>query len=302
MVLYGFATEEERELFELLLTVQGVGPKVALAVLGGGGPREVIRTIAGGDARTLQGAPGVGKRIAERIVAELREKVGVDLPDDDGPIVVVRSDGPHELARAGLLELGYETARGRPPAGRRRGRDRRGAAGQRPAGGARMTERIQTPAALLADEELDRSLRPRRLEEFVGQPALREQLSVSIEAASARGEALDHVLLAGPPGLGKTSLAQILAAELDVPFVQTGGPGAGAQGRHRRVPDRARAAQRVLRRRAAPAAAGAGGDLLSGDGGPQAADHGRPGRRRPRRDARPAAVHARRRDDPRRAC
>ncbi|MDX6665981.1 MAG: holliday junction helicase RuvA, partial [Solirubrobacteraceae bacterium] len=76
MVLYGFATEEERELFELLLTVQGVGPKMALAVLGGGGPRDVIRSIAGGDARTLQGAPGVGKRIAERIVAELREKVG----------------------------------------------------------------------------------------------------------------------------------------------------------------------------------------------------------------------------------
>jgi Holliday junction DNA helicase RuvB len=86
------------------------------------------------------------------------------------------------------------------------------------------TPRIQTPAALLADEDLDRSLRPRRLEEFVGQPALREQLSVSLEAASARGEALDHVLLAGPPGLGKTSLAQILAHELDVPFVQTAGP------------------------------------------------------------------------------
>ena len=88
-----------------------------------------------------------------------------------------------------------------------------------------MTDRIQTPAALLADDdELDRSLRPRRLEEFVGQPAMREQLTVSIEAASARGEALDHVLLAGPPGLGKTSLAQILAHELDVPFVQTAGP------------------------------------------------------------------------------
>lgn len=109
MVLYGFATEEERELFELLVSVQGVGPKVALAVLGAGTSRQVIRIIASGDARRLQGAPGVGKRIAERIVAELREKVGVDLPDDAGPIVVVRSDGPHELARAGLLELGYET-------------------------------------------------------------------------------------------------------------------------------------------------------------------------------------------------
>src|SRR5271165_1160934 len=83
--------------------------------------------------------------------------------------------------------------------------------------------RIQTPY-LVAEDELDRSLRPRRLEEFIGQETLREQLAVAIEAASARGEALDHVLLAGPPGLGKTSLAQIVAAELEVPFVQTAGP------------------------------------------------------------------------------
>jgi Holliday junction DNA helicase RuvB len=83
--------------------------------------------------------------------------------------------------------------------------------------------RIQTPQAL-PDEELDRSLRPRRLEDFVGQEAVRDQLAVSIAAALSRGEALDHVLLAGPPGLGKTSLAQIIAAELEVPFVQTAGP------------------------------------------------------------------------------
>jgi holliday junction DNA helicase RuvB len=83
--------------------------------------------------------------------------------------------------------------------------------------------RIQTPY-LVVDDELDRSLRPRRLSEFVGQETLREQLAVAIEAASARGDALDHLLLAGPPGLGKTSLAQIVAAELQVPFVQTAGP------------------------------------------------------------------------------
>jgi Holliday junction DNA helicase RuvB len=85
------------------------------------------------------------------------------------------------------------------------------------------TARIQTPY-LVPEDELDRSLRPRRLEDFVGQEGLREQLTVAIEAASARGDALDHLLLAGPPGLGKTSLAQIVAAELEVPFVQTAGP------------------------------------------------------------------------------
>jgi holliday junction DNA helicase RuvB len=84
--------------------------------------------------------------------------------------------------------------------------------------------RIQTPDALPAEDELDRSLRPRRLDDFVGQASVRQQLAVSIEAAAARGDALDHVLLAGPPGLGKTSLAQILAAELGVAFVQTDGP------------------------------------------------------------------------------
>lgn len=84
--------------------------------------------------------------------------------------------------------------------------------------------RIHTPGALDGEDELERSLRPRTLTDFVGQEALREQLSVSLEAAAARGEALDHVLLAGPPGLGKTSLAQIVAAELDVPFVMTAGP------------------------------------------------------------------------------
>ncbi|MGH2954833.1 MAG: Holliday junction branch migration DNA helicase RuvB [Solirubrobacterales bacterium] len=75
-----------------------------------------------------------------------------------------------------------------------------------------------------ADDELDRSLRPRRLAEFVNQEQVTAQLEVFIEAARRRGEPLDHVLLAGPPGLGKTSLAQIVAAELEAPFVHTAGP------------------------------------------------------------------------------
>jgi holliday junction DNA helicase RuvB len=76
----------------------------------------------------------------------------------------------------------------------------------------------------VVDEELDRSLRPSRLDDFVNQEQVTGQLAIFIEAARRRGEPLDHVLLAGPPGLGKTSLAHIVAAELEAPLIQTAGP------------------------------------------------------------------------------
>jgi Holliday junction DNA helicase RuvA len=105
LALYGFATEEERELFLMLLGVQSVGPKVALAVLSGGPPRELLAALAAGDGARLQAVPGVGKRTAERIIVELREKVGASLPE--GAIQISRTDDPVALARQGLLELGY---------------------------------------------------------------------------------------------------------------------------------------------------------------------------------------------------
>ena len=105
LLLYGFATEEERDLFLLLLAVQSVGPKMALAVLSGGPPRELLGAVAGGDTARLQAVPGIGKRTAERIVVELREKVGV--PDPEEPIVITRGDDPRSLAREALLGLGY---------------------------------------------------------------------------------------------------------------------------------------------------------------------------------------------------
>jgi Holliday junction DNA helicase RuvA len=105
LLLYGFATEEERELFMMLLGVQSVGPKVALAVLSGGPPRTLLNALAAGDAARFQAVPGIGKRTAERIIVELREKVGVALPEQ--AISVTRGDDPRSLAREGLLELGY---------------------------------------------------------------------------------------------------------------------------------------------------------------------------------------------------
>lgn len=85
-----------------------------------------------------------------------------------------------------------------------------------------MSERIVSPAP--ASEDVDVSLRPRRLAEFIGQAQLRANLAVFIEAARSRGDALDHVLFAGPPGLGKTTLSQIVAQELGVGFRLTSGP------------------------------------------------------------------------------
>ncbi len=84
--------------------------------------------------------------------------------------------------------------------------------------------RVHDARADVPDEDLDRSLRPPTLSDFVNQAQVTEQLAIFIEAARGRGEPLDHVLLAGPPGLGKTSLAHIVAAELGVPMVQTAGP------------------------------------------------------------------------------
>jgi len=105
LLLYGFATEAERDLFLLLIGVQGVGPKVALAILSGGSPRELLAAVAAGDTARLQTVPGVGKRTAERVVVELREKVGAAPPDD--PIVIARGDDPRLLARDGIVGLGF---------------------------------------------------------------------------------------------------------------------------------------------------------------------------------------------------
>jgi Holliday junction DNA helicase RuvA len=123
LALYGFQGELERELFLMLLSVQAVGPKVALAVLSGGVPAELIAALAAGDAGRFQAVPGIGKRTAERIIVELREKVaamdfrlpGAEEPAPRTPILARRGQAqdsipPALLAREGLLELGYAPA------------------------------------------------------------------------------------------------------------------------------------------------------------------------------------------------
>src|SRR5699024_11156021 len=131
--------------------------------------------------------------------------------------------------------------------GRRRGRCRRGAApGPAPAGRQPMSESaggmewgtvgagstggpdpsdsLTSPESGAPERAAEATLRPRRLEDFVGQKVVREQLSLVLEAATARGRAPEHVLMSGPPGLGKTTLAMIIASELSAPLRITSGP------------------------------------------------------------------------------
>lgn len=106
--LYGFLRVETKELFELLLGVNGVGPKMALNVLSTGTVGEVAQAIAGGDVKFIQKASGVGKRVAERIVVELKDKVGLEGIDLNtaGLLTSDRSIAQDEAAEA-LITLGY---------------------------------------------------------------------------------------------------------------------------------------------------------------------------------------------------
>jgi holliday junction DNA helicase RuvA len=106
--LFGFADAEERELFALLLSVQGVGPKVALAIVSGSTPDELRRAIALEDTARFQAIPGIGKKTAERVVLELKERLG-SIGETQAAATPL-APKPHLVARDALIELGYSLA------------------------------------------------------------------------------------------------------------------------------------------------------------------------------------------------
>jgi Holliday junction DNA helicase RuvA len=109
--LYGFASEEERDLFLHLVSVSGIGPKVAVGILSGGTHRELMRALAAGDAKRFQAVPGVGKRTAERIIVELREKIAGEIEEGVVAALEAGEEGDaRTLARDGLMHLGYTLA------------------------------------------------------------------------------------------------------------------------------------------------------------------------------------------------
>ena len=160
-----------------------------------------------------------------------------------------------------------------------------------------MTEPARVVAPESRPEDVDSALRPQRLDEFVGQEAARGNLRVFIEAARGRGEALDHVLFFGPPGLGKTTLAQIVARELGVGFRATSGPVIAKAGDLAALltnlePNDVLFIDEI--HRLSPAVEE---DALPRDGGPQPRHHDRRGAIGAQRQDRPAAVHPCRGDD-----
>jgi Holliday junction DNA helicase RuvA len=106
MHLYGFATEPERELFLRLISVSGIGPKMALAALSGSSTGEMRAAIAAGDAKRFQVVPGIGKKTAERVIVELREVFAADAVS--APAATAGAADAHTLAREGLVSLGYD--------------------------------------------------------------------------------------------------------------------------------------------------------------------------------------------------
>ena len=127
--------------------------------------------------------------------------------------------------------------------------------------------RVVSSVRLGDDEQFEAGLRPRSLGAYIGQERLRENLEISIAATRQRGEALDHVLLYGPPGLGKTTLAHVVGYELGVPVRTTAGPVLEKPGDSGRHSDEPRAARGALHRRDSSDESGRRRDPVSGNGG-----------------------------------
>ena len=288
----------------MLIGTHGVGPALAMAILATHPPAALVDIVAGGDVAALTLVPG--RRQEDRRAAARRAE---DRLVGAGARPGRRRAGGGGSAvgdvREALAGLGYGTEEIRDalrelPADADAAtllRDALQAAGGPPC----VTSSSTRASTGDAEDVVEAGLRPRLLAEFVGQRELKEHLAIVLEAARRRGQAVDHLLFAGPPGLGKTTLAGIVAAEMGVHLHITSGPALERAGDLAAILTKLDERRRAVHRRDPPPVAGRRGDPVPGDGGLPARHRRRQGPGGVEHPPDAAAVHARRRHHPHRA-
>ncbi len=228
--LFGFTSRDDRQTFQVLIKTNGIGPALAMAILTTHPPAALFDVVANNDVAALTLVPGVGKKTAERLIVELRDRLSVPMLDGAG---TGGSASAVADVRDALASLGYGTDEIREVL-RELPSDADSATLLRDALkslGRAVRDEFLDPGigggdddVIASEIELEAGLRPRALDEFVGQRELKEHLRIVLEAARKREQPVDHLLFAGPPGLGKTTLAGIVATEMGVHLHVTSGP------------------------------------------------------------------------------
>src|SRR3989338_1946548 len=197
--LFGFKEIHDLRLFENLLKVSGIGPKTALGVFSAGTRDEIIKATIAGDVEFFEKVPRLGRKNAQKIIIELKSKFGdlsdIDLSDKD-------KEENNEVILA-LRTFGFSTNEARDAI---KNKDKQ--------------EEQESPE----EEVLFTSLRAGAWDEFFGQEGVKQALHIAISAAKKRKEPMEHILLYGPPGLGKTTVSHLIAKEMGVSIKITSGP------------------------------------------------------------------------------